>query len=422
MGTGSRSTKSRRRNRRARVLVMLAVALVTGGAIAGRHWLQGPRQNPKRLDLLQAALGEFQAKRYAQAIAILDRRAAETTPIPLDWMLRARVAEAQSRLEEALNHLGHIPDSDPISSQAWLKAGQLELARHRARAADAAFQRSLALNPDQIQAYRELAYLYAVQLRKAECDAQFRALNRRIRMDPTLALAWSQNSCGLWDVPGARKVLIPFVAEDPTDRTSRLALATSYALTGEYDEAEATLRPLPPSDPDALALRVQLAIDRGDVETADQLLREGPEDHARLNLFRGRLAMNGGDPRRAAAYFRAALGKEPADRDSIHGLGVALKRLGDPQSKDFLQIADRHDQLKRTVKDSVVIIRTDRKFFDKLGDICTSLNRREEACAWYRLAIQYDPLDAHAEQALARLDREDPDADAGPDPAQDKRN
>ncbi len=46
---------------------------------------------------------------------------------PLDWMLRARIAESQGRLVEALAHLKHIPDSDLISSQAWLKAGQIEL-------------------------------------------------------------------------------------------------------------------------------------------------------------------------------------------------------------------------------------------------------------------------------------------------------
>ena len=81
MGSGRGGPRSRRQKRRAMVLVLLAIALVTGGAIAGRHWLQGPRMNPKRLDLLQAALVEFQAKRYEQATAILDRRAAETTPI-----------------------------------------------------------------------------------------------------------------------------------------------------------------------------------------------------------------------------------------------------------------------------------------------------------------------------------------------------
>lgn len=66
-------------------------------------------------------------------------------PTPLDWMLRARIADSQGRAEEALDFLTHISDSDPISSQAWLKAGQIELARHRAAAAaETAYLHSLA--------------------------------------------------------------------------------------------------------------------------------------------------------------------------------------------------------------------------------------------------------------------------------------
>src|SRR5207247_1349327 len=163
--------------------------------------------------------------------------------------------------------------------------------------------------------------------------------------------------------------------------------ATGYTLTGQLDEAEAALLPLADSDPDARALRVQLAVDRGDLEAAEKLVREGPADHARLNYFRGRLALQGNDPRRAAADFRAALRQDPQDRDAIQGLGVALRSLGDPQFQEFLQIAFRHDQLKRTIKDSVTTLQTDPKLFSKLGEICESLNRCEEARAWYQLAI-----------------------------------
>ena len=235
-------------------------------------------------------------------------------------------------------------------------------------------------------------------------------------LDPSLAFAWSQNACGLWDVPGARKVLIALVAEDPTDRDSRLALATGYAIENEYDQAEAALRPLPDSDPDARALRVRLAIDRGDIEAAKELLRGGPEDHAGLNFLRGRIALHENDPRRAAAAFRAALRRDPADRDAIHGLGVALQHLGDPQFKEFLQTAARHDRLKRLIKDSVTTIQTDRKLFSKLGAICESMNLCEQARVWYRLAIGRDPLDTQAQQALARLNPS-PTRPAEPGPA-----
>jgi tetratricopeptide (TPR) repeat protein len=414
--------KTGRRIRRVLLLVLLVIALAIGGAAAVGRWPHNPDRDPARLRMLSAAVAEFEAGRYEKALALLDRRAAEVTPSSLDWMLRARVAEAQKRPEEALAHLKHIPDSDPIAAQAWLKAGQIELARNRAHAAEAAYRHALALNPDQIQSHRELAYLYAVQRRKAECDAEFRALNRLMPLDYTLAFAWSQNDCGLWDVPGARKVLIRFLDVDPKDRDSRLALATAYAMTGDLDRSTSVLEPLPNSDPDARALRVQLAVDRGDLDAAETLIRDGPADHPRINLFRGRLALHENDPRRAAAAFEAALHRDPTDRDAIDGLGAALRSLGDPRFKKFLQAAASHDRLKRTIKESITTLHTDRKLFYKLGDICEAMDLREQARVWYRLAIERDPLDSQAQQALARLDPAGSSTTVGAGPAKDRPN
>jgi tetratricopeptide (TPR) repeat protein len=395
------------RKRRPWVLALVSLVIVVwvGAGLAPRLWSRGSVRDPQRLGLLQAAWNAFAAQRLDQARAILDRRAAAVAPTALDWMLRARIAEAQGRLAEALAALQRIPDLDPIAAQAWLKAGQIELARHQARAAEAAYRHALALNPDQIQSHRELAYLYVLQRRKGECDAQFRALARLMPLDYTLAFAWCQNSCRLWNSLEALPVLSQFVAVDPDDRWSRLALAASYELTNRLDEAEAALRPLPDSDPDARVLRVLIAFDRGEIARAAELAQGGPVDHAQLNVCRGRLALQGPDPRQAAGFFRDALHQDPEDRDALQGLGLALRKLGDPKDEEYLQLASRHDQLKRTIQAAVTTIQTDPHLFSKLGVICESLDRREEARAWYRLAIGRDPLDTRAHQALSRIDQ-----------------
>jgi tetratricopeptide (TPR) repeat protein len=352
--------------------------------------------------LLGSALTEFHAKHYDQATAILNRRAAEVAPTSLDWMLRARIAEAEGLLAEAIDDLKHIPDSDEISSQAWLKTGQIEVARNRARAAEAAYRRALLLNPEQLQAYRELAYLFALQRRKAECDAQFRSLARRIQMGYILAFAWCQNYCELWDPKEAIPILSQFIAADPTDRLSRLALASCYETSNQLDLAAEALSPLPDSDPDARALRIVLAMDRGEIEVAQKLAQDGPSEHLRLNVCRGKLAFPS-DASKAAAYYRSALRQDPEDRDALHGLGVALRKLGDPKAVEYLDLAARHDKLRRTIQDSVTTIQTDLKLFSKLGAICESLNRLEEARIWYQLAIERDPLDTQSQQALSRV-------------------
>jgi tetratricopeptide (TPR) repeat protein len=393
----------RNRKRWALALVLVLAALFAGAVVAPRQWRHRSGQDTRRLGLLKTAWDEFAGKRYDRATEILDRRALEVAPTSLDWMLRARIAESQGRPAQALDYLKRIPDADSNSAAAWLKAGQIELARGHALAAESAYRHAVTLNPDQIQSYRELAYLSALQRRRAECDAQFRTLNRLMPLDYTMAFAWCQNYCWLWDVDGARKVLLQFVAADPTDRWSRLALATSYELTGDLELAESTLAPIPNSDADARSLRVQTAFDRGEIDVAEMLARDGPDDHAGLNIFRGRAALRKSDGRMAAAHFRAALRQEPDNRDASHGLGVALQSLGDPESKEHLQFAFRYDQLKRLIKESVTTIQTDRKIFYKLGAICESLNLCEQARVWYQLAIGRDPLDAEAHQGLRRL-------------------
>jgi tetratricopeptide (TPR) repeat protein len=405
MGSVRAPGRSAKRKRWGLALALLVAALGVGLAGSARLWVRGAPSGRQRLDLLLDAWNEFNAKRYDRAIAILDRRAAVVEPVPLDWMLRAQIAESQGGLKEALEYLKRIPDSDSIGARAWLKAGQIEKARHHARSAEAAFRRSIELNQDQTQAYRELVYLYALERRKAECDAQFRILARLMTFDYVMAFAWGQNDCEIWDPNEAIPVLGAIVANDPSDRFARLALATNYRLSLEFAQANATLEPLPDSDPDARAIRVQIAIDCVDFDTANRLVQDGPADNPRLNSLRGRLAMQDGDTRGASAYFRAALDKDPRDRDAIHGLGVALQRVGDPQAKQYLQIAARYDELKREIVRCGNLARIELEVFARLGEICESLGRPDQARVWYKVAIGWNPLDARAQQALTRLDQ-----------------
>jgi len=219
-----------------------------------------------------------------------------------------------------------------------------------------------------------------------------------------MAFAWCQNYCELWDPKEAIPILNRFITEDPADRYSRLALVSCYKTDHKFDLAAEALSPLPDSDPDARALRIALAIGRGDIEIAQNLARDGPADHLRLNIYRGQLAFPG-DASKAAAYYLSALRQDPEDRDALHGLGVALRKLGDPKAVEYLDLAARHDKLRRTIQDSVSTIQTDPRLFSKLGVICEALSRLEEARIWYQLAIERDPLDNQSQQALNRVEQ-----------------
>ena len=113
--------------------------------------------------------------------------------------------------------------------------------------------------------------------------------------------------------------------------------------------------------------------------------------------------MQAGDTRAASVFFRIALGQDPRDRDAIHGLGVALQRIGDPQAREYLLIAARYDQLKREIVRCGNSQKIELEVFARLGEICESLGRPDQARVWYQVAIGEDPLDARAQQALNRL-------------------
>ena len=126
--SGGQAHRARNRKRWVMALVLLTIALGAGSPASRREWRPRSARDPLRLELLQAALKEFNAKSYEAASATLDRRAAEVAPTSLDWMLRARIAQARGRTAEALDDLKHIPDSAAISAKSWLLTGQLEMA------------------------------------------------------------------------------------------------------------------------------------------------------------------------------------------------------------------------------------------------------------------------------------------------------
>ena len=87
MKPGGRSARWKGKLRWAGIGLFLTI-LTFAGVAALRARRDGPGRDPRRLDLLYAAWSEYNARRYDQASAILDRRAAEASPTALDWMLR----------------------------------------------------------------------------------------------------------------------------------------------------------------------------------------------------------------------------------------------------------------------------------------------------------------------------------------------
>jgi tetratricopeptide (TPR) repeat protein len=386
-----------------RLITALAV-VVTGGLLT--LWLTGRgRQDPVRVwaDAERAFLaGRWDRAR--ESLKLLEKLRAKTG---LDWMLEAQLATAEGRPDAALDAIDHIPDEQPIAAQAHLLAGRIERQRRRIRKAEAEFRRALAIKPGLIDAHKELIYILGIQSRRSEVDAEFHALGRLTTLSHHDLFTWALTHFTHWN-PEIVQDLEGFINADPDDRYSRLALVE--LLLGQPD-AETTiariLEPLPDSDPDALALRISLALNRGRFEEAERLLVRAPSDHPRISRIRGELSLRRGDLDAAIQHFRQALSAEPYDRVSPMQLAQTLRLKGDVATAEAY--ADRVRKLNRLYS-LIIRVRSpsrENQLADlaELGKACEDVGLGDEAIGWYGRAITVNPLDVPAQQGLHRLGR-----------------
>ena len=389
--------------------------------LAGGVWayqgLKRPARDPDAI--WRQAEADFVAGRLDRAGAALKRLGQLRKPSPLDQMLHAQLAAAHNALDEALACLADVPDDHYMAPRAQLLAGQIELRRDRARRAEVWFDSALKLDSGLVQAHRELIYIYGMQLRRRELSGEFLALSALAPLSSDNVFHWCLLRTGSWEPGEAVDVLRRYVAADPLDRPSRLALAENYRRMGQTDMAESVLEPLSSADAAAVALRAQLAIDRQDVEEAERLLASQTSDLPALARLRGRLALSRRDAQTAWHHFRIAFQSDPEDRETVFGLVYALELAGQSKAAGpFRELAGKLDRLSTLIHRAALRkARQDATLLRQLGDACAALHRDPEARAWYEQAIALDFQDSEAQRALYRLRRpgqSGPSCSAGP--------
>lgn len=383
--------------------VIVALVMVIASAAGAFAWSARRRPDPERL-WMQAEIA-FRSGRWDEARGLLNRIATLRPKSVHDRLLEAQLCAAEGRIDDALAALALVPEQHALFGQAALMAGRLERARNRVRQAETHYRHALRFQPGLIEAHKELIYIYGVQLRRREVDAEFLALARLTPLSHHDLFTWALTHYTTWN-PDIARDLQSYVDTDPEDRQSRLALAEILIdQTGQADRVSKLLDALPPTDLDALALRVGLAFHLGRMDEVQALLDRGPKDHPGLARYRGRLAMLRKDPGAAAEQYRVALSAEPYDRVSAFDLGQALSLKGDKAGADvFLSRAKRLNELYNLV---MRVRRPDKANqapdLAELGAACEAAGLAEEARHWYALAVSGDPLNSAAQQALFRL-------------------
>jgi tetratricopeptide (TPR) repeat protein len=366
-------------------------------------WRRLARPDPDRV--WRETEANIQAGRATEAYAGLMRLESLRHATPEDWLLRAQVFSALGRDNDALNAIRHVPDDHALAAQGWFMAGRIERQNHRLRHAEAAFRRAIELRPGMVKAHKELVYLFGMQLRRREVDAEFKALSRLTSLSHHDLFTWCLTHFTVWG-PDIADDLESFIKADPLDRYSRLALATLLVDAPEMEgRVEQTLEPLPDTDLEATALRIDLRLNHGRVDEAMAMLEAAPAGHSGLARLRGRAALMRGEHLAAIRHFQDALSEEPYDRVSLSELGKALLIKGDKSAAEgYLARAKLLDDVYK------LIIRVRRPGKEnqapdltQLGRTCEAAGLVEEARGWYLLAIGRDPLDSLAQQGLQRL-------------------
>src|SRR5262249_30487102 len=151
---------------------------------------------------------------------------------------------------------------------------QVELRRDRLASAERLLREAVRLDPNLVQAHRELVFIYGMLLRRKALDLEFRTLSEITTLTFDNMFHWSLTRSTEWEPRELRNDLARYLKADPHDQPTRLALAECLRRLGLRDEAGATLAEVPETDPEARAIRVRLALDRGDDEAAEALLKE----------------------------------------------------------------------------------------------------------------------------------------------------
>lgn len=320
-------------------------------------------------------------------------------------IMQGRLKLAEGKEADALAALESIPAGSIHYPLAMQLAGQIHLRAGRLVPAEKRFLDAIRADDKAVIPRRELIYIYGIQLRRRELREVFADLSKVSPMSFGNMFHWCLTRGNDWEPQEIVDDMSKFLTADPTDRWSRIALARSLSKLGRRDDARKALDPLPADDPDAIAVRAQIALDEGDDEAAGKLLETGPKEHFDLAIMRARAAIAGGDPEKAKAEFSIALKLDPGNRDAVVGMARMLAALGEKEAaRTWLDRSAKLDRLAGLVgKAALPGAQNDPELPRILAAACESVGYLAEAKGWWNLVATRNPLDEEAQSSLYRL-------------------
>lgn len=351
----------------------------------------------------ESALARNDLKKVIQEARQFEMIAHKTDP-RWDWIL-ARMNLANNEPEEAIRHFQKVPAESPHAATARLTAGQLLLRAGRLMDAEKQLLQAIELKPEMVSARLELIHIYSIQSRRLEIRRLFGEISWYKPLDAENLLHWTLTLGNNWSPREDEAELKKYVEITPADKWTRLALARCLNRQKKTDEALAILQYLGDADPEALAIRVAIAIDRGETEVAARLLESAPDGHLDLTIEKAKFLFLRNDALEAKKRFEIAVQMDPEDRDAIYGLSRALTLLGQKEeSKKWIKRSDILQKLEMMLRD--ISKQKGGLQMDQLKSfavICEELGHPEIARGWWSVIAAADPANEEAGKALYRL-------------------
>lgn len=302
---------------------------------------------------------------------------------------RGKAAFYRSRMDQAEKSWRQALDIDPsVPEAAW---GLLAIYYVEGRGREA---RALALRQHVIEPDPRDRVLYLLELVRADCQ----------KIAPAGVVRWTE----------------PVVRKNPDDLRARLAHDRGLVLGMKVDEGLDDLRAVlaaHPDDPDVWDALLNAVADGGAsaeelIASVGRLPRPLVAD-PRFAKHLGRAAREKLDWMGAIAQYRRAIAADPGDTTTRYRLARALRSAHKLAEADRL---DRELQDVRAANNEMVLLYEkvqgdkrlgavpDPELYRRFADLRERLGHRDEAAAWYRLALQAKPDDAFSSAAVKRLD------------------
>jgi tetratricopeptide (TPR) repeat protein len=310
-----------------RLLAALALALAAPGGAA-----------PKLAEtLVRDAQGALARSDGIAAEALLTKALAAGTSRDA---IAARMGEAfldQGDLPKAREWLGPARFLPAEAAHGWRMLGRLELAERQFPAAGVAFDRALALTPDDSRLWVDIARLRYVGGQQLEAIA---AADRAVKLDPGNVRALEFRGMMVRDAYGLAAAL-PWFEAGLHKKPDDLALLGEYAATlGELGRAREMLTvtrrmiELEPRNPRAFYLQAVLAARAGNFGLARSVLNRTGRALAAVPaamLLDGILTLEAGNANLAADQFERIVRAQPQNRAARLLLARALYAAGERQ-------------------------------------------------------------------------------------------